>query len=48
MLYLGLVNITAGSDLTEQLTTGFAEAQGLIKANSFAVPPPTGVNLTVP
>lgn len=31
MLYLGLVNITAGSDLTEQLTTGFAEAQGLTK-----------------
>ena len=25
------VNITAGSDLTEQLTTGFAEAQGLTK-----------------
>ena len=24
-------NITAGSDLTEQLTTGFAEAQGLTK-----------------
>ena len=31
VLYLGLVNITAGSDLTEQLTTGFAEAQGLTK-----------------
>ena len=29
--YLGLVNITAGSGLTEQLTTGFAEAQGLTK-----------------
>ena len=33
VLYLGLVNITAGSDLTEQLTTGFAEAQGLTKSN---------------
>ena len=33
VLYLGLVNITAGSDLTEQLTTGFAEAQGLTKNN---------------
>ena len=31
VLYLGLVNITVGSDLTEQLTTGFAEAQGLTK-----------------
>ena len=31
VLYLGLVNITAGSELTEQLTTGFAEAQGLTK-----------------
>ena len=31
VLYLGLVNITAGSDLTEQLTTGFAEAQCLTK-----------------
>ena len=31
VLYLGLVNITAGSDLTEQLTSGFAEAQGLTK-----------------
>ena len=31
VLYLGLVNITAGSDLTEQLTTGFAEAQCLPK-----------------
>ena len=33
VLYLGLVNITAGSDLTEQLTTGFAEAQGLTKSS---------------
>ena len=31
VLYLGLVNVTAGSDLTEQLTTGFAETQGLTK-----------------
>ena len=29
VLYLGLVNVTAGSDLTEQLTTGFSENQQL-------------------
>ena len=29
VLYLGLVNVTAGSDLTEQLTIGFSESQQL-------------------
>ena len=31
VLYLGLVNIAIGSDLTEQLTTGFAENQQMTK-----------------
>ena len=31
VLYLGLVNVAIGSDLTEQLTTGFAENQQLTK-----------------
>ena len=31
VLYLAMVNVSAGSDLTEQLTTSFAEAQGLTK-----------------
>ena len=29
ILYLGLVNVAAGSDLTEQLTVGFSESQQL-------------------
>lgn len=31
ILYLGMVNVAAGADLTEQLTTGFAENQKLAK-----------------
>ena len=37
VLYLGLVNVTAGSDLTEQLTTGFSENQQLTQKQQVSL-----------
>lgn len=37
ILYLGLVNVTAGSDLTEQLTTDFSESQQLTQKQQVSL-----------